>query len=103
MVDSTTLRRRRSKIGQHVWPSPAVVLGLALAGRSPIGSKGFGLPVPERVCPRPTRPPAPPETRHTAVESTISPLSAGLGVAPARLGEEHLHVLDAPLAKAALA
>jgi hypothetical protein len=55
MVDCTVLHRR-----WHVWPSPAFVLGLALAT-----SKGHGLR------PRQARPPTPPENRHTAEESTI--------------------------------
>jgi hypothetical protein len=54
MVDSAALHRR-----VHVWPSPAVLLGLALAT-----GKGFDLR------PRQTRPSAPPEKRHTTVEST---------------------------------
>jgi hypothetical protein len=55
MIDSTTLHRR-----WHAWPSPAFVLGLALAA-----SKRCGLR------PRQARPSAPPENRHTAVESII--------------------------------
>jgi hypothetical protein len=55
MIDSTTLHRRR-----HAWPSPAFVLGLALAT-----SKGFGLR------PGHARPSAPPENRHILVQSII--------------------------------
>jgi hypothetical protein len=55
MIDSTVLHRR-----WQAWPSPAFVLGLAVAA-----SKRRGLR------PRQARPPAPPEKRHTAVESTI--------------------------------
>jgi hypothetical protein len=55
MIDSAVLRRR-----WHAWPSPAFVLGLALAT-----SKGFGLR------PRQARPSAPADRRHTAVESSI--------------------------------
>jgi hypothetical protein len=55
MSDRTTLHRR-----SNVWPSPAFVLGLALGT-----TKGFGLR------PRPARPAARPEKRHTAIRSDI--------------------------------
>jgi hypothetical protein len=55
MIDSSALHRR-----WHVWPSPAVVLGLALAT-----SKGFDLR------PGQARPSAPPDRRHIAVKSII--------------------------------
>jgi hypothetical protein len=64
MVDCTVMHRR-----WHVWPSPASVLGLALAT-----SKACGLR------PRHARPSTPAENRHTAAKSTVQ--GTGLGRIP---------------------